>query len=245
MCGNGIVEAGEACDDGHQTACGPCNASCTGPGTGSVCGDNDACPDTESCDDGDTIVCGTCNATCSGPGQASNCCIAPNPNNLVTNPGFDSNSIAGWKAFDPQITMSYAPVDATTCSTSGSILLTNSAPNGLNSGAYTCISVVPGSTYNVGGRVRIPSGGAAGQTFLHFLFTDQANCFGTFVGTQVLLGSSGAFDTWEYLHQENLSVPANAVSMQVYGAIIKNFPNTKSYQSYYDMLYVTPAPGKY
>lgn len=33
-CGNGITEAGEFCDDGNALNCGPCNSTCTGPGTG-------------------------------------------------------------------------------------------------------------------------------------------------------------------------------------------------------------------
>jgi cysteine-rich repeat protein len=73
VCGNGATEPGEACDDGFTTACGPCNAQCTGPGAESVCGDGQVCPDTEACDDGHTTDCGSCNAACSGAGTASVC----------------------------------------------------------------------------------------------------------------------------------------------------------------------------
>jgi cysteine-rich repeat protein len=29
VCGNGLAEPGEACDDGNVDACGTCNADCT------------------------------------------------------------------------------------------------------------------------------------------------------------------------------------------------------------------------
>lgn len=72
-CGNGIVEAPEVCDDNRTDDCGSCNATCTGPGTGSVCGDGQVCPETETCDDNFTDDCGSCNATCTGAGTGSVC----------------------------------------------------------------------------------------------------------------------------------------------------------------------------
>jgi len=40
VCGNGVVEAGESCDDGDATNCGACNATCNGPGTGTALSGN-------------------------------------------------------------------------------------------------------------------------------------------------------------------------------------------------------------
>jgi hypothetical protein len=34
VCGDGVLNAGEACDDGFRDACGSCNADCTGAGDG-------------------------------------------------------------------------------------------------------------------------------------------------------------------------------------------------------------------
>jgi len=34
VCGNGVVETGETCDDGNTDACGPCNTTCSGAGSG-------------------------------------------------------------------------------------------------------------------------------------------------------------------------------------------------------------------
>jgi hypothetical protein len=65
VCGNGAVERGEACDDGYTDACGTCNATCSGPGAGSRCGDASLCPEHEACDDGNTVddICaGDCGA---------------------------------------------------------------------------------------------------------------------------------------------------------------------------------------
>ena len=49
VCGDGIVEGDEACDDGFTDDCGSCNADCTGPGAGSLQGDGFVCPETEQC----------------------------------------------------------------------------------------------------------------------------------------------------------------------------------------------------
>ena len=73
ICGNGEVEFPERCDDGFQDACGTCNATCDGGGTGSVCGDGELCPEFETCDDGYQDSCGTCNSSCGGPGDGAVC----------------------------------------------------------------------------------------------------------------------------------------------------------------------------
>ncbi len=73
VCGNGMVETGETCDDGFADACGTCNATCTGAGMGAVCGDATVCPELESCDDGFTDACGSCNADCTAAGAGSAC----------------------------------------------------------------------------------------------------------------------------------------------------------------------------
>jgi cysteine-rich repeat protein len=60
VCGNGIVEAGEECDDGNTSNCDACSNTCTvvsGCGDGVVCGG-------EQCDDGKTTDCDGCSATC-------------------------------------------------------------------------------------------------------------------------------------------------------------------------------------
>ncbi len=73
VCGNGVREGTEVCDDGFADACGTCNATCTGAGSGALCGDGATCPQVEACDDGFANDCGACNATCSGAGTGSVC----------------------------------------------------------------------------------------------------------------------------------------------------------------------------
>ncbi|MCB9592296.1 MAG: MYXO-CTERM sorting domain-containing protein [Sandaracinaceae bacterium] len=73
VCGNGIVETGETCDDGFADACGTCNVDCTGGGSGASCGDGVVCPELEACDDGFTDACGSCNVDCMAAGTGSTC----------------------------------------------------------------------------------------------------------------------------------------------------------------------------
>ncbi len=58
-CGNGVLDAGEACDDGNTTACDGCSPTCQPEG----CGDGAVCSG-EACDDGNTAACDGCSATC-------------------------------------------------------------------------------------------------------------------------------------------------------------------------------------
>jgi cysteine-rich repeat protein len=60
VCGNGIVESGEVCDDGNTTSGDGCSATCQ---LESVCG-NGAVESGEQCDDGNTSGQDGCSATC-------------------------------------------------------------------------------------------------------------------------------------------------------------------------------------
>ncbi|MEK7704236.1 MAG: hypothetical protein AAB426_04700 [Myxococcota bacterium] len=73
ICGNGVVEDGEACDDGFQDGCGSCNAVCSGAGEVSTCGDGRVCEELEACDDGFQDACGSCNEDCSAVGDDAFC----------------------------------------------------------------------------------------------------------------------------------------------------------------------------
>ena len=67
-CGDGVLDPDEACDDGFTDACGACNATCTGPGSGSICGDGVLCPESEACDDGNTVDTDDCTNNCTVSG---------------------------------------------------------------------------------------------------------------------------------------------------------------------------------
>jgi virginiamycin B lyase len=58
-CGNGLLDPGEACDDGNTDDCDGCSGECTLEG----CGDGHVCPG-ETCDDGNDISCDGCSPAC-------------------------------------------------------------------------------------------------------------------------------------------------------------------------------------
>jgi cysteine-rich repeat protein len=76
LCGNGMTDAGEACDDGNTTTetecpygeapCARCDATCSTDLnlTGPRCGDGSVDSLFEQCDDNNDSSCGTCNAPC-------------------------------------------------------------------------------------------------------------------------------------------------------------------------------------
>jgi cysteine-rich repeat protein len=93
VCGDGVLEAAEGCDDGNTADCDGCSATCTIEGDGcgdgvvecyeacddgntvtgdgcspncllEICGDGVFTPDTEECDDGNTVGGDGCSAGC-------------------------------------------------------------------------------------------------------------------------------------------------------------------------------------
>jgi hypothetical protein len=191
-----------------------------------------------------TSNCGTCGHACPGACTGGACqCVTPGGGSLLQNGGFDTN-VASWTSLDPNIVLTHSSLDAAGCATSGSIFASNQAPMGLNSGFLQCVPVTAGTSYNAGGWVRVPSGGAHGQTFFQVAWFTGANCQGTLT-LGALLSQSGDFDTWELVSKDNLVAPAGTVSAYFYGQIIKNFTDTLSYQVYFDDLYLTPSPGHF
>src|SRR4029077_5698464 len=133
--------------------------------------------------------------------------------------------------------------DATGCASSGAVLATNQAPNGLNSGFSQCVPLTAGVPYNAGVMILTPSGGAKGQTFLTVTWFPTSDCTGSGLTLAGQGEASGNFDAGESLTMTNLVAPAGTGSGYVYGQIIKNLPNTLPYQTYFDMFYLSPAPG--
>ncbi|MCZ7683372.1 MAG: DUF4215 domain-containing protein [Sandaracinaceae bacterium] len=78
MCGNGVVEPGETCDDNNALACGGCNATCGGAGTGR-CDDGTGCAVDNDCSSGfcdatsDQCTACTGDADCSGSPLGGQC----------------------------------------------------------------------------------------------------------------------------------------------------------------------------
>jgi hypothetical protein len=180
-----------------------------------------------------------------GACEGSSCggtCVTPGETNLLANGGFDSN-VSAWTVFDPNIVLTESALDATGCASSGSVLAKNQAPNGLNSGFYQCAPVTAGATYNAGVQIRTPSGGARGQTFLTVAWFPTSDCTGSSLTLAGQVQSSGTFDVWESLTMTNLVAPSGTGSAYAYGQIIKNLPDSLPYQTYFDMFYLSLAPG--
>ncbi len=68
VCGNEVVESGEACDDGNNESGDGCSATCQNEST--TCGNGDV-DDGEECDDGNTESGDGCSATCTNEGTPS------------------------------------------------------------------------------------------------------------------------------------------------------------------------------
>jgi len=64
-CGNGVLEAGEACDDRNMDACDGCSPTCTLEGCGNQVVEADC---DEECDDGNAVACDGCSPTCTTEG---------------------------------------------------------------------------------------------------------------------------------------------------------------------------------
>ncbi len=80
VCGNGILESGEECDDGNTVSGDGCSSTCTLESPVPVCG-NGIVEGGEECDDGNTI---------SGDGCSASCTIEPPPavcGNGILEPG--------------------------------------------------------------------------------------------------------------------------------------------------------------
>ncbi|MFO0547017.1 MAG: hypothetical protein U0271_01450 [Polyangiaceae bacterium] len=60
-CGDNVIDAGEACDDGNNVDCDGCRADCSAEETG--CGDGFICG-AEACDDSNTMNGDGCSSTC-------------------------------------------------------------------------------------------------------------------------------------------------------------------------------------
>jgi cysteine-rich repeat protein len=73
VCGDGITEPGEDCDDGNTSNGDGCSSTCDFEIN---CGDGIKWPG-EACDDGDSLNCGSCNADCSAVNSPAIECPRP------------------------------------------------------------------------------------------------------------------------------------------------------------------------
>ncbi len=87
ICGNGVVDLDEACDDGNTTSGDGCNATCTSDET---CGNGFRDPD-EWCDDGNTMAGDGCDPSCLEIEPCGNAVVEP----LYGEQCDDGNTISG------------------------------------------------------------------------------------------------------------------------------------------------------
>ncbi len=79
--------------------------------------------------------------------------------NVLVNPGFAA-SLAGWTV-EPGVSAAWSPLDIAESGTSGSAIIVNTASTaGFSGGLTQCVAVVPGVTYALRLRYRVPSGQA-------------------------------------------------------------------------------------
>lgn len=72
-CGNGVVEKGEACDDGNTESLDGCSADCKKEGDSLACGDGEL-NEGEECDDGNQRNGDGCSAACESEGERRPSC---------------------------------------------------------------------------------------------------------------------------------------------------------------------------
>lgn len=60
VCGNGVLDPGEECDDGNAVNTDSCKTDCTF----AICGDGYVCVGLEECDDGNAVDDDGCSNTC-------------------------------------------------------------------------------------------------------------------------------------------------------------------------------------
>lgn len=109
LCGNGLLDAGEECDDGNSSDGDCCDADCQYETAGDPCSDDDACSDGDACDgtgtcvsggpldcdDGNACTTDSCDAIggCANDDQPASGCLAAGKSVLLiknaTDPGKD------------------------------------------------------------------------------------------------------------------------------------------------------------
>jgi len=112
ICGNGVVDPGEECDDGNLLDGDGCSANCTVEPPDPYCGDGKLDPG-EECDDGNNVDGDGCDADCTftPPTGFDGCTPGFWKNHLsewTLGPGEIFDVVVGGEFFDPDITLMQA-----------------------------------------------------------------------------------------------------------------------------------------
>lgn len=155
--------------------------------------------------------------------------------NLVLNPGFDTNT-ANWAVSGPG-TMAWSMVDANGIATSGSALLTNDSAtpsNGMT--VIQCIPMPARYAFRFSGKVMVPSG--ANQSLsnpvrVDVRFATDSNCTVFLLSATTLTGNVSQFDTWTTFGPLIRVAPLGTVAVSVRGLLTK-FPAGGTAIAHYD-----------
>jgi hypothetical protein len=166
--------------------------------------------------------------------------------NLLQNPNFNG-SLASWVA-------PYATYDATRSATAdgtGSALagftLPSNAAYGNANGVEQCVDgIVPGTSYDFGGKVFIPSGqvGLGGGGSVYIQWYGSAGCTGTLTGntnTAIALAPPSSTNVW-YPLLASATAPAGTSSVLVIGEIQNNAGDGATFSVSFDELFLQTTP---
>jgi hypothetical protein len=162
--------------------------------------------------------------------------------NLVQNATFEV-STSGWTVGHPHFTLVWSGEDATASADSGSALVTNTASDPFNSTIYQCVQsgIAVSARYDFGAKVRVPSSGVAGETYLLLAWMSGAGCTGQYLGAAAQTATTNS-DSWVSLGRSEIVAPAGAVSAQLQWRLNKT-ASGGGYQSVFDDIYLYPSTG--
>jgi hypothetical protein len=164
---------------------------------------------------------------------------------LIPNAGFDS-SISNWSD-TTNLTISHTSLDASGCASSGSILVTYTGPVGTTVTALsTCFVISPGTAYNLGAWIYLPSGHGTTAASVGFnWYTDTACRNMAPSPSAIWLNHSKTNDVWQYVHEDAVVPPSGARSAFVNLSVSNDKAGPEPAAAYFDDLYLTPTPGRF
>lgn len=159
-----------------------------------------------------------CGGRCCAPGSSCTC-AQPSPENLLKNPGFDTDG-SGWSLVEVAV---WTTVDAEGCPYSGSVR----SPS--NSGVPAQVVLVkPGVTYNLGASF---SGYEANATYLCEVFV-QSPSSSSYAAVSGTLPTPGVWETKTTTVIAPTDATGASIDCEIAGAFV-------------DKMFLTPAPGTY
>ncbi len=165
---------------------------------------------------------------------------------VVVNGGFSTAAqLEPWvfNPEDPSMSVEWSPLDANGDPDSGSVLIGNHHPNANNGVTIRqCLPVQAGADYQVGGKVRVPSG--PGQSLddratVAVRWASDTACSVFVTGSIGSASTVNAFDTWIQRGPTTRTAPANAQSVQV-RALASKIAAGGSYFVQFDDLFLIP-----